>query len=99
MDQSQAHVLALLPFFFLFGLVAVAIIIFPLWRICTRAGLAGPLALLTLLWPIGLLIVLYILAFADWKVVPVATLPYPPTYPPPPSYPPASYPPQAPPAA
>jgi len=89
-------------FALLFGLAAIAFVVFLFWRIFTKAGLSGPLALLTLLWPIGPLINLCILAFSDWKVVPTpysGLTPYPPPgYPPaaPPSYPPSGYPPQGP---
>jgi hypothetical protein len=90
MDPTQehvAHILSLiLPFFFLMMVVGVAILIIPLWRICTKAGLAGPLSLIALLPGIGQLIVLYVIAFSDWKVVPLTALPYPLGYPPP--YPP-----------
>ncbi len=88
-----------------FGIAVYAFITFLFWRCLTRAGLSGPLALLNLLYPIGPLIVLCILAFSQWKVVPVqnhytGVTPYPPPggYPPagPPSYPPSGYPPQGP---
>jgi heme/copper-type cytochrome/quinol oxidase subunit 2 len=78
--------------FILIGIVVIAFFIFLFWRVLSKAGLSGPLALLVLIWPIGPLIVLCILAFSDWRVVP-APLPYgglqpyppPPTnYPPPP---------------
>jgi hypothetical protein len=73
-------------------------IIFMLWRVFTKAGMNGALSLLVLI-PFGLLIVLAILAFGDWKVVPIAeAAPLPPPYTPP-SYPPASYPPSQPPTA
>ena len=46
----------------------------------------GPLALILLLGPPGMLIVACILAFAEWKVVPAPTLAYvPPAYPPAPN--------------
>jgi hypothetical protein len=76
----------------LFIFAIVAFFIFLLWRIFTKAGMAGALSLLVLV-PFGGIIVLCILAFGDWKVVPVTTASpyYPPTYPPPP--PPAFQPP------
>ncbi len=79
----------------LFGLAILAFIIFLFWRIFTKAGLSGPLSLLILLYPIGFVIVLCILAFADWKVVPapLAALPYPPPPPPPAAFPPSDPPP------
>lgn len=104
MDQQQQHVAAFMAsmgvFFMLFALVIFIFLVFVFWRIFTKAGLAGPLALLVLIPGIGSLVVLCILAFARWNVVPVppqyGSLPpnYPPTYPPPP---PQAYPPSSPP--
>jgi hypothetical protein len=92
-QQHAANVLAGLGagFFIVMFLVIVvflAFMVFCLWRIFTKAGLAAPLSLLIFVPGFGGLIVLCILAFADWKVVPVASygaLPpqYPPQYPPP----------------
>jgi hypothetical protein len=98
MDQYQAQHLSaafagMFGILMFIGLIFVAFVIFLFWRIFTKAGLAGPLSLLILLWPIGLIVDLCILAFATWNVVPAppqyGTLPpnYPPNYPP--SYPPA----------
>ena len=58
-------------------------------RIFTKAGMAGPLSFFSLQTPASApLIVVCILAFGEWKVVPVAQYaPLPPAYPPPPSYP------------
>lgn len=90
-DQHLAY---LMPVAFLFGLVFAAIIIVPLWQICKKAGFSPWLSLLVLV-PFGALILLYVLAFARWKVAPLpqygasfSTG----------SYPPAVYPPAAPPA-
>jgi hypothetical protein len=69
----------------LFGIAIIAFLIFLFWRIFTKAGMSGALSLLILLYPIGFLIVLCILAFGQWKVVPVVTAaPYYPPVPPPP---------------
>jgi uncharacterized membrane protein YhaH (DUF805 family) len=80
----------------LFVLVIVAFFIFLLWRIFTKAGMSGALSLLVLV-PFGGIIVLCILAFGDWKVVPAPTASpyYPPSYPPPPPPPSAFQPPPA----
>ena len=59
----------------IFVLIALAVFVFMVflfWRIFTKAGLPGPLALLLVFGPIGMLINVCILAFADWKVAPVA---------------------------
>jgi hypothetical protein len=50
-------------------LVLNALIIWGLWRVLTRAGLQGPLALLALI-PGGILVCLCILAFSTWNVRP-----------------------------
>ncbi len=74
-------------FVFLFVAVILAFVIFLFWRIFTKAGMSGALAFLLLVPGVGGLIVLCILAFAQWKVVPVATPGYPPLGAPP-NYPP-----------
>lgn len=98
MDPQQApamHATAvMLPIFFLFVLIVMALIIVPLWKICSKAGLSGPLSLLALIPGIGMLITLYIIAFSDWKIV-APTVTYQQPYPPSP-YPPTGYPPQSP---
>ncbi len=90
------HLVYLLPFAFLFGLVMAALVLIPLWRICGKAGFSPWLSLLIFL-PLGAPILLYVLAFARWRVVPAPQLGagYP-AYPPA-SYPVAAYPPAAPP--
>jgi uncharacterized membrane protein YhaH (DUF805 family) len=107
MDPNQVNHMAgaiagMMGFFMLFGFAIVAFAVFLFWRILTKAGLAGPLALLVLFPGIGWIIVVCILAFSEWRVTPL-----PPTYgglqpypPPPTSYqppPPTSYNPPQPP--
>ena len=48
----------------------LAIIIVPFWFICKKAGFSPWLSLLNIV-PLGNLILIYVLAFAEWKVVPV----------------------------
>ena len=48
----------------------MAIVILPFWFICKKAGFSPWLALLNII-PFGNLILIYVLAFAEWKVVPV----------------------------
>ncbi len=81
----------------LFILALIAFFIFLFWRIFTKAGMSGALSLLILLYPIGFIIVLCVLAFGDWKVAPIATASpyYPPSYPPAPPPPAAFQPPAA----
>jgi hypothetical protein len=91
--QAQAmHMFyaVILPVFGVITIVMMAIVIIPLWQICKKAGFGGVLSLLSLIPVIGTLIVLYVVAFSDWKVEPVTAVVYPPAYPP------SSYPPQGP---
>lgn len=89
-EQAQKiamAILAVLPFLILIGL---AIVIIPSWFICKKAGFSPWLSFLCLIPTVGLLVLLYVLAFADWKVAPAAQLAYAPPspYPPQPPYPP-----------
>jgi hypothetical protein len=91
MDQNQVQQMSALfagmGMIFLLIMFAVAVfVIFLFWRIFSKAGMPGPLALILLLGPPGMLIVACILAFAEWKVVPAPALTYvPPAYPPAPN--------------
>ena len=103
MDSTRSHDAAaqlvaggLGLFVLLFIALILAFAVFLFWRILTKAGLPGPLGLLAII-PLGAVVLLCILAFARWNVVPVqpqygALPPYPP-YPPPPPAPPQGYPP------
>ncbi len=80
---------AVLPVVGLFVLVFQALIIVPLWIALKKAGLPAALSLIAIVPTLGLIIVLFILAFSTWKVVPSPQ--YTAAYPgqiPPPSYPP-----------
>ena len=58
---------ALVAFLFVIGHVLVALVlIIPTWRICTRAGFSGALALLHFIPVIGSFIVMAVLAFNPW---------------------------------
>ena len=46
--------------------VVALVLIIPTWRICTRAGFSGALALFHLVPLIGSFVVMAILAFSDW---------------------------------
>ncbi len=84
-DPEQARriamtLLAVLPVIILVGYIVVIV---PFWFICKKAGFSPWLSLINII-PLGNLILIYILAFGEWKVAPVAPaqLGYP--YPPPP---------------
>jgi hypothetical protein len=84
------HLAYLMPIFGLFAFVGIAIMIIPLWQICKKAGFSPWLSLLVIV-PFGVLILLYVLAFAGWKVAPLPQYAS--------GYPPTAYPPAAPPPA
>jgi len=94
--QIQRHAMAMLAFLPLFFLVAylvgVTIIIIPFWFICKKAGFTPWLSLINAI-PLGNLILIYVLAFAEWKVVPVPQMAWQPPFPQPPV--PPAIPPQA----
>ncbi len=78
------HLLYFVPFFAVFGLAMAVIMIIPYWFIFKKAGFSPWLCLLFFI-PLANIIVLYVVAFSQWKVVPVADLApgsYPPSYPP-----------------
>jgi hypothetical protein len=70
--------LAIMPIFIIVGL---AIVIIPVWFICKKAGFSPWLSLLCAV-PLGNLILLYVLAFSEWKVVPAMPAAWPPPQPP-----------------
>ncbi len=85
MDPEQARKMAMIflgimPIVIVIGL---AIVILPFWFICKKAGLSPWLSLLNIV-PFGNIVLIYVLAFADWRVAPVPQpqIGYP--YPPPP---------------
>lgn len=92
-QQAERMLAVFLPIVGLLILVGLAVVIVPCWFICKKAGFSPWLSLLNLI-PVGNLILLYVLAFADWKVAPLPPQAWgpPPPYPPPPQppYPPRS---------
>lgn len=89
MQQVQKMVFAFMAMMPIFILLGLAVVIIPFWFICKKAGFSPWLSLLNIV-PFGGLILWYVLAFADWKVVPVAQPGWGPAapYPPQPPYPP-----------
>ena len=89
--EAQKIALAVLAIFPILFVVGLAIVIVPFWFICKKAGFSPWLSMLNIV-PLGGVILWYVLAFADWKVIPVAQ----PGFAPPSPYPPQPpYPPQA----
>jgi uncharacterized membrane protein YhaH (DUF805 family) len=92
MDTQQAQnygalLAGISGIFLIFVFACLAFIIFLVWRIFSKAGMPGAMAFLLLIPGVGGLIVLCILAFGQWNVVPApSVIAAPPSYPP--SYPP-----------
>jgi glycopeptide antibiotics resistance protein len=84
-DPQQIHgiIAAVVGVYLIFLVVIMAIIIIPFWFILKKAGFSSWLSLINLV-PFGTLILLYILAFAEWKVIPAPQA----AWQPPPPYPP-----------
>ena len=72
--------LAIMPIIILVGML---IVIVPFWFICKKAGFSPWLSLINII-PLGTLILIYVLAFADWKVAPIVPPQFGYPYPPPP---------------
>ena len=86
----QAMMVAI-PVFLGIVLVVLAIIIIPFWFICKKAGFSPWLSLLILI-PLGNIVLIYVLAFAEWKVMPISQQGWPPqSYPRQPPNPTAPY--------
>ena len=91
-DPQQIHglIAAVLGVYLIFMVVILAVLIIPFWFILKKAGFSPWLSLINIVPTFGTLILLYILAFAEWKVIPAPTIAWqpPPPYPPQPPYPP-----------
>ena len=72
LDSNQvAKVMALVgPIIGLVILVFVGLLVVPLWFAFKKAGLAPALSLIAIIPTVGLIVALFILAFAKWNVVP-----------------------------
>lgn len=51
-----------------FVVIVALLTVIPFWKICTKAGFPGPLALLMLV-PIANIILPFYIAFADWPAL------------------------------
>ena len=67
----QKMVVAMMAIIPIIIIVAIAIVMIPCWFILKKAGFSPWLSMLCLIPSLGTLVLLYVLAFADWKVVPV----------------------------
>jgi hypothetical protein len=86
--QMSGIIAAVVGFYLVFLVVIMAAIMIPFWFILKKAGFSPWLSFINLV-PLGSLILLYILAFAEWSVIPVSQLTLQaPGYPPQPPLPP-----------
>ena len=88
-NQPNPEVLAkvmmmIIPIFIIFFVIGIALVMIPCWFILKKAGMSPWLSLLCLFPTLGTLVLLYVLAFAEWKVVPAPQ----PVWQPPAPYPP-----------
>jgi len=88
-DDIQHMVMAMMAILPLIILIGLAIVIVPFWQICKKAGFSPWLSLLNVV-PFGNLVLIYVLAFAQWKVMPAPPVGWVPaqSYPPQPPLPP-----------
>jgi hypothetical protein len=80
--EIQRIVLAFMAVMPILILVGLAVVIVPVWFICKKAGFSPWLSLLCAV-PLGNLILLYVLAFSEWRVAPAVAPRWDPPYPPP----------------
>jgi hypothetical protein len=89
--------MTMIPIIMIAMIVGLAVLIIPFWFICKKAGFSPWLSFLNVI-PFGHLILIYVLAFADWNVAPVPQAAWqalPPSPPPPPPLQPPTTPPQS----
>lgn len=85
-EQARKIAMAFLAILPIFILVCYVVIVVPFWFICKKAGFSPWLSLLNIV-PFGSLILIYVLAFAEWKVTPIPPPQFGYPYPPPPQPP------------
>ena len=83
MDQNQVHALqAMMVFLPLAIIIGSLIVVIPYWMIFKKAGFPPLLGILMIV-PLVNIVLLYVLAFSQWKVVPASQNVYEiPNYPP-----------------
>lgn len=87
-EMIRHLLIMIVPFFMMIYLVTIVVVMVPCWFILKKAGFSPWLALLCIIPSLGTLVLLYVLAFAEWKVIPAPQVAYPPPYQPTPPMPP-----------
>ena len=77
--QAMHAMFAILP---IIALIYTIVMVIPYWIIYKKAGFSPWLAILMIV-PLVNLVLLYVVAFSQWKVVPAQEVIYPATMPPP----------------
>ena len=90
--QIQRMVVALFAILPIIILIGLAVLVIPFWFICKKAGFSPWLSLLNIV-PLGNLVLIYVLACAEWKTYPMPQVAWQPPFPQPPV--PPAIPPQA----
>ena len=90
-EAAKAILMTMLVLLPIIIIVVIAIVMVPCWFIVKKAGFSPWLSLLCIMPSLGTLVLLYVLAFSEWKVVPAP----PPVWQQPPYQPQPPYPPQA----
>jgi hypothetical protein len=73
-DPHTLHMLtAMMAIFPIIALFFIVLIVIPYWMIWKKAGFSPWLSLLMFV-PLANFIMLYVLAFSEWKVVPVSQI-------------------------
>lgn len=86
--EIARHVMMMfIPLILIGYFVVVALLMVPCWFILKKAGFTPWLAVLCIVPSLGTLVLLYVLAFAEWKVVPAPQQAYWPPQPPQPQPP------------
>lgn len=80
-QQLNGIIAAVVGVYLVFFVVILAVIILPFWFILKKAGFSPWLSFLNIV-PFGTLILLYVVAFAEWKVVPAPQVAWQPPFPP-----------------
>jgi hypothetical protein len=83
-EAVKGIIMAMMAIIPIIILVAIAIVMVPFWFILKKAGFSPWLSLVCLIPSLGVLVLLYVLAFSEWKVVPAPQAAYPPQPPYPP---------------
>jgi hypothetical protein len=72
LDPHIVHMMMAMMYIFpIFFLIFIVLVMIPYWMIWKKAGFSPWLSLLMLV-PLANFIMLYVLAFSEWKVVPVS---------------------------